>query len=605
MKKLAFLLSAVLLASLLCVSAFAATGEELLKSADLYLRFDGTLDDEAGNHTVQPDGDAVYVDGRFGQAAQTVQAENSLYMEDMLFGADSFTVTTWVKVDEHSGDPCLFANKDWNSGANDGWLLCCRANDLKFNANTESGSRTDTEYVYDAFPCDISDWFHIAMVVDRAAETYQLYINGVAIGQAVSFAAMNYGDESLDDDLMEYPFYIGEDGTGFYNMSQTLTANFDEFAVFKSALSEDDVKAIYTYAPEGEEAATIAEMEKQFDYALTSTTAAADVLATADVYMDFENGADDAKGHSITVTGEVPSVEGKFGKGVKVANGASLMIDDYTFGTDSYTVSVWLRSNSPVSSDPVIFCNKDWGSGANPGWLLCVKTGTWQFNANAAGSERVDSSYSYLTSPLYEKNGTVEGLWYNLTLVVDRENNSNMLYIDGYPMMQEFQPMNETHIGVEYDAGYGLVLGDDVFLNGYNADKSFDFDYDDVALFKRVLTADEVAAIALAGNPAPVAEETPAEEPAPVAEEAPAEEPAPVVEEAPAEEPAPADAPVVEEPELVEEASADEPEPPSTEPDPAPVPEPTAAPQTFDAAVFAALAVVVSAAGYAVARKKK
>ena len=87
---------------------------------------------------------------------------------------------------------------------------------------------------------------------------------------------------------------------------------------------------------------------------------------------------------------------------------------------------------------------------------------------------------------------------------------------------------------------------------------------------------------------APVVEEAPAVE-EPVVEETPAEEPAAEeVAEAPAEEPA---AEVVEEPVVVEEEVVEE----------APVEE---AAETFDFGVIAVVAAIVSAAGYAISKKR-
>ena len=150
MKKLSLILLAVLLCSLLAVAAHAATGEELLKSAEMYLTFEDSYSDVNGKHEVQVDGDdPEFLEGRFGKAAAIRSGEGALYTEDLKFGTNSFTITTWVNVHEHDSDPCLFANKDWNSGANSGFLLSIRGSDWKYNANCDGGTRTDTEYPYD------------------------------------------------------------------------------------------------------------------------------------------------------------------------------------------------------------------------------------------------------------------------------------------------------------------------------------------------------------------------------------------------------------------------------------------------------------------------
>ena len=113
MKKLSILLLALVLSVCLTAVCYAATGEELLKGAEMYLTFEDAYDDINGHQNVQVDGDdPEFVEGRFGKAAAIRSGEGSLYAEDLKFGTNSFTVTCWVNVHEHESDPCLFANKD-------------------------------------------------------------------------------------------------------------------------------------------------------------------------------------------------------------------------------------------------------------------------------------------------------------------------------------------------------------------------------------------------------------------------------------------------------------------------------------------------------------
>ena len=258
------------------VSASAANGEELLKNAEMYLTFEETLDDVMGNHTVESDGDTPFVDGKFGKGVNIENAVNSLYIEDLKFEDSSFTITTWINCHEHSGDPVLFGNKDWNRGTNPGFLLCMRGSDFKFNANVDGGTRTDMEYPFAVAPIESEKdtWMHLALVVDRDNNTYDLYINGVKQGKSGDISG--HAGVTYDETFMEYPFAIGEDGTLLYNMMQTLICDYDEFAVFMKALSAEEVEAIYTYAPAGEEAATVV-VEEDPNAPLTFTANAAEI----------------------------------------------------------------------------------------------------------------------------------------------------------------------------------------------------------------------------------------------------------------------------------------------------------------------------------------
>ena len=403
MKKITAVMLILFLSAVLAVSAYAATGEELLKSADMYLTFEDSYADVNGKAEVQVDGDdPEFVEGRFGKAAAIRSGEGALYTEDLKFETKSFTVTTWVNVHEHDSDPCLFANKDWNSGANVGFLLSIRGSDWKYNANSaDGGTRTDTEYPYDIAgigPME-DQWYHVAMVVDREAQWYCLYINGQPLNKGTSFADKGHEGKTYDDEWGEYPFYIGEDGTGIYNMGKLLNFEVDEFAVFFSALSEEDVQAIYTYAPEGYEAAELA-AAKDLHIPLPETSVdGAALLDTADVYISFDDGVADAKGHTVRQEGEIETVDGIAGKAAKIdSDKGHLAIDGYQFGTDSFTVTAWIYGES-ASSDPCLFSNKDWDSSSNPGWLISQKGENWRYAANAAGFEKVDKTFSYAMMP--------------------------------------------------------------------------------------------------------------------------------------------------------------------------------------------------------------
>ena len=180
MKRFWKILTAVVLVALFAIPAMAATGEELLKSADVYLTFEGEIKDVNGNYSVISEGDTPLVEGKFGQGANCQAAVNYLTVEELTFGTSSFTVSTWVKQNAVSGDPVLFGNKDWMSGSNPGFLLSARTNDWKYNCNVPGGTRTDTEYSYAGVPGmeSIANWNHLVLVVNREAETYCLYVNG-------------------------------------------------------------------------------------------------------------------------------------------------------------------------------------------------------------------------------------------------------------------------------------------------------------------------------------------------------------------------------------------------------------------------------------------
>jgi len=125
-------------------------------------------------------------------------------------------------------------------------------------------------------------------------------------------------------------------------------------------------------------------------------------------YYRFEGDLLDATGrghHGVigaqsSVDPLIPMTGGKFGGYLSIStsdaadNGSSYVTlgrpADYDFRSDdAFSVTLWFRSHGEQRGDPVIIGNKDWVSGANPGWLILANEGADNsFGANYAGTGR-------------------------------------------------------------------------------------------------------------------------------------------------------------------------------------------------------------------------
>ena len=471
MKKLSLVLAAVLLATSLCVPAAAdsADAATLLSQADCYINFDDGIVDVTGNYEVVGVGEPRIVDGVIGNAAKAKGGESYISIPDMQFGTDSFTITAWIKANSHTSDPVLFGNKSWDSGKNVGWLLCVRDNDLRFNASSDKGgaTRTDTTYAFTTR----GEWVHVAVVVDADAHTYTLYLDGRQQGEPTSYSYLEKTGQ-WDSGLKALSFNIGEDGTGKYNNGMNYNVDFDEVAIFKSVLTTEEVRAISNYGePE----------------ALDPVDA---FLNTADLRISFENGEiKDANGNYDVVTvGNVDLIEGRTGDyAANLVGGNYISIPEMEFGTNSFTITAWIKPNSH-SSDPVLFGNKSWSSGKNVGWLLAIRDNDLRINlsTDSNGVTRKDKTYPY----------NVIGEWTHVAVVFDAENLTYSLFING-KKQGDPTPFEIAEKG-SFDAPPAKIVfnvGDDG-TGTYNADCNFNVDFDDVTIFKSVLSADQIAAIA-------------------------------------------------------------------------------------------------------------
>ena len=200
-----------------------------------YLTFDGDVSDACGNTTSQG-GVLSYEDGFYGQGV--VLDNGYVSVKNLEFGTDSFTVALWLKTDGIYEDPCIFSNKNWQSGKNSGFAFAIlNGQTVKFNF-ADGSTRADCEARY---PSDYKDgWVHVMVIVDR---------KNAKIGVCVDFdtiVTVSLSD-ALKNDMFDtvYSLNIGQDGTGNYNRSLTATA--DEFMIFQGAFDAKDVSALAEY----------------------------------------------------------------------------------------------------------------------------------------------------------------------------------------------------------------------------------------------------------------------------------------------------------------------------------------------------------------------
>ena len=161
--------------------------------------------------------------------------------------------------------------------------------------------------------------------------------------------------------------------------------------------------------------------------------------------------------------------------------------EDLNFGTDvDFSLSFWVK-HTTVNGDPVIIGNKDWGSGSNPGFLIGTQD-DGRLEANI-GPDRQDVDATEQTLN--------DGGWHHVAASFDRDG-SGRFYVDGL----EIAAVDLSTAARDLNAaGLPLNIGEDGTGGYSSADGSRieDGTIDDLGIWRRVLTADEVWAIYDAG----------------------------------------------------------------------------------------------------------
>lgn len=209
-----------------------------------YLTFED-YEDHSGRHnhaSVGAGSPTLKNGGRFSKYLEINGSREFLSLgkpSDLDFGAATdFTLMTWYKISgDQSGDPVIVGNKDWRSGANRGTLLLANegnGDDFGINVASASSDRKDIDPIDYTF----NGWWLLVATFDRdgAATLYAGSPSGEL--NIVAGSIKDVGD--LNSSLA---WNIGQDGTGHY--AYNLKADLDDFAIWRRALTLDEIRKLY------------------------------------------------------------------------------------------------------------------------------------------------------------------------------------------------------------------------------------------------------------------------------------------------------------------------------------------------------------------------
>ncbi|MFT4761814.1 MAG: hypothetical protein ACI9LN_003797 [Saprospiraceae bacterium] len=159
-------------------------------------------------------------------------------------------------------------------------------------------------------------------------------------------------------------------------------------------------------------------------------------------------------------------------------------VSDYiSFATDpepgnaamlDFSIEMRVKSNAWFS-DPAIFANKNWGNGANRGFVIAgnANGSTWKFNIGD-GTSRIDLNGSTIN----------DGVWHHLTVTYDFDG-TKAVYQDGVLVSSTTDLISNDVI----NAGNMLALGQDGTFN-YGA--GIGMEVADVQIYNSVLAANTI-----------------------------------------------------------------------------------------------------------------
>lgn len=432
----ACLMSAAMLFSLTVPAAAAPADDELL-----HLTFeDETAADMSGSGNDGTAHNITFVKGISGKAAHIVNDNGmsadkvSSYISlpsSLELGTSDLTFSLWYKADAgNEGGGCVIGNKDYDTGANDGFIIGSFTNNVRANFAFNRSRKDNT------FGSRDGSWHHLAVTLDRDGEM-RTYEDGLYRGSA---DISQFDGISLDVNSLN----IGADGIGTYGL---LDSQIDEVRIFSSVKSADEIKALYNEVAE-------APIE--------------DLSGKTVLDVSFDGDADDASGrenHGI-ITGNPEFVQGIHGQALHLVNengSSDATAEQYVnfgnnadlkLGTSDFTLTYWAKSDNGVSDGGALISNKNFDSGSNTGFNVGDFNNGFRFNFRAEGNSRKDL---YGIAP-------IDGSWHYMMVTIDRDGEMTA-YRDG-------NKVNSTDISgskdASIDSGNVVVGADGTFRWGVN-----------------------------------------------------------------------------------------------------------------------------------------
>jgi hypothetical protein len=148
------------------------------------------------------------------------------------FGANNFTVQTWVTSPPISGSDVLVGHSE-GSGSVNKWLFWLKSGKLEFHLNGSAVSNITSDA---NFAPVLGRWYHVA--VTRSANTYKFYVDGV-----------QNGTDRFDSNTVptaNAPLTLGQ-----AEALAAMSGSLDEVQIFSRALTGAEIQSVYSASTEG------------------------------------------------------------------------------------------------------------------------------------------------------------------------------------------------------------------------------------------------------------------------------------------------------------------------------------------------------------------
>ena len=327
---------------------------------------------------------------------------------------------------------------------------------------------------------DNTSWHHYAITWN--AGTVTLYVDGVSKGTQ---------SQTAGSGTPQYGLTLGANNDEYYT-----ELTLDEMGIWKRVLTTSEISALYnsgtgSIVTEAKDATWIG----NFDLTGLKAYYKFDESSGNIINQATSVGSSDSLGSNadMTISGATYSQTGKIGNALSFDGsndygtlGSSLSQWNLFHGTGDWSINFWVNYDE-FEAESRFFSNMD--STETRGINLGVG---WSGNPDGQIGLSIKSNGGFMTN-----NGGINfptdisgtGTWVMITVVADYSDTTNTytVYLNGVAGSSQARAV----AGSTGDSEYSLKLGS----RGNYADKFFDGSFDEMTIWSRVLTADEITSL--------------------------------------------------------------------------------------------------------------
>ena len=423
-------------------STFPGTADDLV--AAYALNGDGTDETQFGNHLVL--GDNAYAESNRHGWANNAMHGASLADNSIALQSDFTTISFWVKPTTlpGSGEVYLLSNGGWQER----WKISLPSHGKPVFTTHATSCCSDLDSG-DGHALQAGVWSHVAMVHDGTSD--KIYVNGALANEKTAPGALN---------KTKFPLGIGYDPI---DNGSFFDGTLDDVLIYTRALSATEIAALY---------------DDQNNPPVVNSALVADYT--------FDNTKNDQSEYQNHAFGNAVSTKDRFGKvnkAVSFDGNVSLVVAENSpqLNSDFTSISFWVNVRSlPASGEKYILSHGGW----QERWKISLPShGKPVFTTHAATCcNDMDSG---------DGNALPIGEWKHV--VMTHDGITDRIYFDGV------QVNEKAYAGALGKTTHPFGIGyDPIDIANY-----FDGSLDEVRIYNRAMTAQEVMELYIAQSTAP------------------------------------------------------------------------------------------------------